>query len=287
SGLCGSGAAIEHSLDFDPLYPLNRYNQGTGGNGGNEDLTIESGSTVIMRTTSGPISEININTANGDDTITIESSVSTNGGGDFRPGNGNDVLLAEGDFTRGISGQSDPNNEFVEQGGGMDTVTVNGEVTGDVNTRDDIDIVTIGSDGTVGGNITTDGDTVTVNGTVTGGISTGGGNDMVTLNQGASVGATIDGDVDSKGGTITIQGETFTWANFDTLENNMSVIPSQLANDFNNDGRITPSDAIFVINRIGESPTGVYEPVDVDGDDDIDRDDAEIVLAQIGQMAAP
>lgn len=260
---------ISCSGDYSATVVNDAINQGTNGNSGNENLTIESGSTVIMRTTDdGPVDDINIDTGNGDDTVTIGSNVSSSGGGDLRLGGGNDVILAEGDYTRRIRGQgdndtitingrsgeiyggsgddtitvtdsgrikwgedgndlitvngaisgsitiagdrngvggagddtiiingtvnvdfgvlgdhfsstgtavdafgndeitingtanaveSDPNDDRIEQGGGTDTVivTANGEVTGDINTRDAADVVTVS--GTVGGNITTDG----------------------------------------------------------------------------------------------------------------------------------
>lgn len=55
--------------------------------------------------------------------------------------------------------------------------------------------------------------------------------------------------------------------------------------DVNGDGFITPADAVFVVNRIGQAPTGENAPADIDRDGDIDEDDANAVLALVGQEA--
>lgn len=53
--------------------------------------------------------------------------------------------------------------------------------------------------------------------------------------------------------------------------------------DINSDNRITPADAIFVINRIGNTPTGNDAPADVDGDTAITVSDATAVIRQMGE----
>ncbi|MEM6528061.1 MAG: dockerin type I domain-containing protein [Chloroflexota bacterium] len=65
------------------------------------------------------------------------------------------------------------------------------------------------------------------------------------------------------------------------------VIQSAVDVDVNDDGLVSPSDVVFVLNRIGAQPTGLAEPADVDGDGDIDQTDANTVIAQIGQDVAP
>lgn len=53
--------------------------------------------------------------------------------------------------------------------------------------------------------------------------------------------------------------------------------------DVNNDGFVTPADAVFVINRIGQSATGDNAPADINGDNTIDDVDLQAVTGTLGQ----
>ena len=48
------------------------------------------------------------------------------------------------------------------------------------------------------------------------------------------------------------------------------------------DGRITPQDAAFVINRVGQPAGGTNAPANVDGDGDIDQTDVNLVIEALG-----
>ncbi len=53
--------------------------------------------------------------------------------------------------------------------------------------------------------------------------------------------------------------------------------------DVNLDGRVTPADAIYVINRLGNDPAvGDNRRADVNGDNIIDQNDVQVVLSQLG-----
>lgn len=53
--------------------------------------------------------------------------------------------------------------------------------------------------------------------------------------------------------------------------------------DVNGDNRITPVDAVFIANRLGDPPTGDDAPADVDGDGEITIEDLRAVARQVGQ----
>lgn len=66
----------------------------------------------------------------------------------------------------------------------------------------------------------------------------------------------------------------------------LGPIGSNVDLDVNNDGAITPADAIYVINRVGNDPTsGDNAPADVNKNGIIDAFDVGIVWRQIGQQA--
>ncbi|MEL6270624.1 MAG: dockerin type I domain-containing protein, partial [Chloroflexota bacterium] len=52
--------------------------------------------------------------------------------------------------------------------------------------------------------------------------------------------------------------------------------------DANGDGNVTPADAIYVINRIGNAVTGDNAAADVNMDNNITAADAEIVIQALG-----
>lgn len=185
------------------------------GNGGDDHITING---IVGLHVDGDT----VNGDGGNDTIVINGEIQSEVTGDFANGNGGDDHIT-------INGTvaSDVVGDTVGLVGGNDTIIINGYVGGDV----------VGDESTDGGN-----DSITINGTVAGDVlgddaSGIGGNDTVSLGANANVGGTIDGEggfdslvfkflrqsqVDSLGlnsaaGSLTYNGHTFTWLNFEAL----------------------------------------------------------------------
>lgn len=97
-----------------------------------------------------------------------------------------------------------------------------------------------------------------------GGTSSGGG---YTLS--GTVGEVSASEAALTGGAYSLRGGF--WA-----------VPAASPYDMNWDGFITPADAVFIVNRIGQPPIDADAPADVDGDSDIDQDDVNAVIAQLG-----
>lgn len=157
----------------------------------------------------------------GDDNITINGSVNTCVDGDNVDGDGgNDTIVINGAVHCVVTG------DYVDGNGGDDTIIINGSVDHDV----------VGDDALGDGGD----DTITINGSVGGGVygddSFGiGGNDTVILGAGADIAGDIDGQdgfdvlkfnfllqsqlagLDPSGGSLTINGHTYTWLNFEQL----------------------------------------------------------------------
>ncbi len=54
--------------------------------------------------------------------------------------------------------------------------------------------------------------------------------------------------------------------------------------DVNGDGYISPVDAVMVLNQVGQPLTNSNRFADVDGDEDIDADDAQAIIDRLGQI---
>jgi hypothetical protein len=195
---------------------------------------------------------LNTNVNGGADTIVINGSASTVQG-DTLTGSaigGADSITINGTVTGAVTGDtySFPSAGDIDIGGG-DTITVNG-------TAGSVSGETFGATGThVGGNDEiVIGETAVVNGNVTGEINaTVGGNDHITVEVGATIVGTISGgnaagdnDLitftgttgDQAGyaqlqalvgcnpcsGTVTVDGQTYTFQNFEQLQNLMTLI---------------------------------------------------------------
>lgn len=187
-----------------------------GGNGGDDTITING---EVHSSVSGDIALLD----GGDDIITINGDVGGDVYGDESGGDGgNDriTLASSGTIGGDVYGDSSGGN------GGNDTITINGVVAGD--------IYGDWADGD-GGN-----DTIVINGTVAGDIYADavlgtGGDDRVELGAGANVGGIIYGEdgfdtlvftfllqnqlngLDPAGDSLTHNGQTYTWANFERL----------------------------------------------------------------------
>jgi hypothetical protein len=189
-----------------------------------------------------------VSTGNGgDDTLTINGDVDAGGGsvaqvlGDGVTGNGgDDTIIVNGFVDHAVLGDGAGGN------GGDDTIVINGDVNGNVlgdqaggDGGDDVIVINgivVGVFGDSAGG--TDGnDYIEVNGEVTAFLRGDGGNDTVNLGDNAIVGAVMDGGagtdtlsfdaisqsdldalgLDPAGGSITINGETYNWLNFEQL----------------------------------------------------------------------
>ncbi|MEM6281545.1 MAG: dockerin type I domain-containing protein [Chloroflexota bacterium] len=128
-----------------------------------------------------------------------------------------------------------------------------------------------------------------------------------------SGGATVTGAVTSDSGSIVTATYTVTGpgGDFDIFDNgtfSVSVAADEVADtsgntvsaaviipafevnisrgspyDVNADGVITPADAVYVVNRIGQTKNGNNAAADVNNDDVIDAADADLIVTQIGE----
>lgn len=185
------------------------------GNGGDDHITINGDIDC------GGVCQVlgdGVTGDGGDDTIIVNGSVDHSVYGDDVNGDGgDDTIVINGDVNGNVLGDNALGN------GGDDEIIINGTVTG-----------VFGDDsvGISGGN-----DYIEVNGEVQGFLDGNGGNDTVNLGDNAIVGAVMDGGagtdtlsfdaisqsdldalgLDPAGGSITINGETYTWLNFEQL----------------------------------------------------------------------
>jgi hypothetical protein len=198
------GDALENGID-------------STGNGGDDSITI-NGDVTSGTVTVGQVIGDGVTGNGGDDTIIVNGNVDHSVWGDDAGGDGgDDTIVINGDVNGNVLGDNALGN------GGDDVITINGTVTG-----------VFGDDsvGVSGGN-----DYIEVNGDVSGFLEGNGGNDTVNLGDGAIVGAVMDGGagtdtlsfdaisqsdldalgLDPAGGSVTINGETYTWVNFEQL----------------------------------------------------------------------
>lgn len=225
------------------------------GNGGNDKIVVSGTGNV-----SGVLTGDDASGDGGDDEIVVEA-----GGyaaevlGDFAQTGGTDSITINGTagnvFGDGVLGN-----------GGSDKIIINGTVTGTVtgdaaeNGADDYILIS----GTVSGDVVGDGinsvagdggnDSIVIKGTVAGNVlgddaPGAGGDDTVTLGFDASVGGTIDGggghDIlkfamlwqhqlkgyDPNAGSITVDGHTYSWANFEELIGLLQTIAEEDSRD--------------------------------------------------------
>jgi hypothetical protein len=233
----GSGGSGDDYIVNNGTVNMSIEGDGAFAPGSGDDTIINNGSTDRI------YGDSDNNAGTGNDTITNNGTVNDSIFGDTTTdpvSTGNDIITNNGVIVFNIYG-----DEFNGTGTGSDTITNNGTVN-NINGANGNNVVD--NTGTVNGSITTgaDTDTVTNSNTVNGNISVGDGNDTVII-QGndAIVGGTMDGgngtDVltfnlstddpaqaeawaaefaaaNPNGGTITINGQTYTWTNFEELQ---------------------------------------------------------------------
>ena len=212
---------------------------------GNDTFTLNSGVTASTVKGDSLIDGNPGNADGGNDTITINGTVTENVYGDYSNANGgNDTITINGDVFQDVHGDAITGN------GGDDKITINGsasDVYGDSASGDggDDKITINGSASNVygdfvggeGGN-----DIITINGTVNGNVygdnpwaGVSDGDDTVIIGSGATVAGTIDGNggtdilkftflhqsdlagKDPAGDNLTHNGQTYTWLNFEQL----------------------------------------------------------------------
>jgi len=197
----------------------------------------------------------------GSDLIIIDGTLNGSVYGDMTIlGDGeSDFIVINGTVTGNVYGDNSFDN------GGDDLIIITGMVAGDVYSdnftgANGDDIIAVDTPGTINGGISSgNGDNViiifgAVNGTLHGpgsptGIDAGDGYDHVLLGNGAVINNLIDGgaSIDSlyfdflsmsdlvgqsaAGGTLTYNGQTYTWANFEQLVGLLAQIPSSQTND--------------------------------------------------------
>jgi hypothetical protein len=213
----------------------------TGGSG--NDVIVNNGTITIDVFGEGPDGA-----SSGNDVIINNGNVDNNvfGDGYNGPGSGSDTLVNNGNVTGSVYGDS-----FGGASSGNDNITNNGTANNIYGDNDSgfgygSDTIDNSATGTVNNIIAGGGDdNITNSGNVDNNIDAGYGNDTVTI-QGndATVGGTIDGGADydtltfnlstndpaqaeawaaefaaanPNGGTITINGHTYTWTNFEEL----------------------------------------------------------------------
>jgi hypothetical protein len=232
------------------------YGDGVGVGGSGNDAITNNGTAV------GDIIGDNVSQAgSGSDVIVNNGDVGASIWADTRDGtgSGNDTVINNGTIDGNLYGDS-----VFGTGTGDDTITNNGTIGiiwGDTNlganaSGDDV-ITNNGTSNSIhgdnGAGTGTGNDTITNNGAVNGDIIAGGGNDTVTI-QGndSSVGGIIDGGAGTdtltfdlrsadpeqldawaaeiaaanpNGGTIILNGHTYTWTNFEDLQALLHLIP--------------------------------------------------------------
>lgn len=104
---------------------------------------------------------------------------------------------------------------------------------------------------------------------------------------------TLDPDNDLEPGdtcTMTVFAEQVADRDDRTLESDFifsfTVGDDHDRADVNRDDLISPVDAIFIINRIGEMKDANNAAADVDNDGDIDVDDLNAVVSRIGESVS-
>lgn len=215
TGATGSGGEIVMCTGADT--------DGYDGTINGDDLTIPAGATVsrasgdtvnldddddVVLISGGSITSTvdAIEAGNGDDVITMTSGSVIGDSDGMRLGSGNDTLIITGGVVTGIDDQG------IEGGSGNDYISISDAViTGDAAIKTDSgdDVVEIGDNATINGIIDGGSDIDTLSFSIM--VPTG---DLAALQ---SALATANPASDS----IVINGETYTWVEFETIEDNL------------------------------------------------------------------
>jgi len=174
---------------------------GTGSDGGNDLIHNTSNGTVIGDITGDGIASGN----GGTDTIINDGTVESTIVGDGGSGVANDDVITNNGFVQNIEGDGG-------SGGGADTITNNGEVTFDILGQAGDDVVNIKIGSQVGGTIDGGDDTDTLNFTGT-----------ATQADIDAINTVIAGCGNPCGGTVSAGGQTYNFANFETLQNLLTL----------------------------------------------------------------
>ena len=194
------------------------YGDDAAGNGTGSDTIYNTGTVNAA-----------IYAGNGNNTVTNSGVV----GGDVNTGAGSDTITNTGDiqddmFT-GAGGDTIDNSGMVDNiyaEGGNDTITNTGHINNDINAGDGADSIT--HSGSVDGNIVAgtgnDGVTLQNNAVVDGTIDGGANYDILTFEFSSTDSNALDklaADIAAQnpsGGTVTYNGNTYTWTNFEELK---------------------------------------------------------------------
>jgi len=240
------------------------FGDGVVGNGG-DDTIINNGTTVSTGEVTGENGDIegDVATGNGgNDVIVNNGTVGGDMDGDTVLGNGgNDTLINNGSVADDMDGDNASHN------GGDDLIINNGTVGGDIeaddnttakNSRGGNDIIIV--NGTVEGSVFGDfgvaiggDDTVVLQNGANGGsdhdmyIDGNDGNDVLIFNFTVKDQSTLDalasqiGSANSSSGSLSFNGQTFTWKNFERLQNQLVLDGQTSANVFAHDEQVVAS----------------------------------------------
>lgn len=216
------------------------------GNGGDDTITIDGEVT-------GDVYGDWADGDGGDDVITINGTVDVVFGDFASSGAGGDdtiVVNVNGSALQIYGDQSGG-------AGGNDNITIYGYVDSDVEGEDGDDTITIATTGDVGGVYGGDGsDVIYIDGYVDSDVDAEGDDDRVELGANAEVGGDIDGEngfdilvfkflfqeqvdalgLDPAGDTLTYNGHTYTWYNFERLLGTLQEAAARLRTLFAGSG---------------------------------------------------
>lgn len=227
TGMTGTGGEVVSCIGTDT--------NGYTGTPNGDDVIVQSSSNV---SNTGVLNTIV--TANGGDTITVNGGTVSSGGIAIAGGAQNDDIVIN-------SGTVTATDHAIEGGGGNDTITVNGgsvtSTTGRaIRGRGGDDTITLNGGVITGNSVAINpnagsdtvviGGNVTINGSINGGNN---GSNIDILKFSVSVFATeyqalsaLLAAADPAAGSITINGFTYTWLNFENIENALGFIPVQV-----------------------------------------------------------
>ncbi len=244
----------------------------------NGAVGMGDGNDVLTNSGAGAING-NVTTGAGSDSLTNSATIT----GAVDMGDGNDVLTnsgagtLNGDVAMGAGGDTLTNSAAIEgavdMGAGNDILTNSGAgtINGNVTMGAGDDSLTNSATITGAVDMGTDDDTLANNGTLDGPVNMGSGNDTLALSEGAVVNGVMDGGVGvdalsftftvqaaeypalaavlhsataPAGGTLTINGNVYTWVNFEALVDLLTVLGTL------DDGSGTATTITITINAI-------------------------------------